>query len=311
MTPRLQGLAGEPARIVRVDRGFCAVATRQGVATAVIPQKVDWSPATGDWATVSGNPLTLAGIAPRSGVLRRRAPSGRREQILAANIDMVWIVLPLDRPIVPGRVERALVVAYDGGVTPRLVLSKADVAGALDTAYATLDRVCAWVPRNTVAAPLDDGMEQLHDQMTPGRAIALLGESGSGKSTLVNAIIGAQVRPTGDVRARDRKGRHTTTSRELLPVPGGGLLLDTPGIRELGVLDATDGLAQAFPDVESLLGACRYRNCSHAGEEGCAVAAAVDRGDLAGERWQRYQVLAAEAAAAHVSQGPLRPGRRS
>jgi len=290
-------LEGEPARVIRVDRGYCRVATPRGPDTAVIPVNPPTAPAAGDWAGVGGKPLTLTAVAPRSGVLRRRAPSSRREQILAANLDAVWIVLPLDRRAVAGRVERALVAAYEGGIPPRIVLSKADEPRHEDQVVTLLDAISPRIRYHRVAALHNRGVEDLRGHLPAGGTVALLGESGSGKSTLVNALVGTQVQPTGEVRERDRKGRHTTTSRQLIPVPSGGLLLDMPGIREFGVLDAVEGLAKAFPEVSQVLDHCRFSNCTHRGEPGCGIGDAIERGDLTEDRWSRYQGLAAEVAA--------------
>lgn len=294
---------------MRVDRGWCVVVTESARLTVPIPGAAGLSPATGDYATIDGDPTVLRELLPRRTALVRRAPSGRKVQVLAAEIDTVWIVLASDRPTSEGRVERALAVALDGAVLPRLVLTKIDRPLDLATTRAILDQVAPATPRDEVAALEGRGLEALTAQLTPGRTIALLGESGSGKSTLVNVLAGAEVQRTADVRAGDRKGRHTTTARELVPTPGGGVLLDTPGVRELGVLGAARGVDLAFGEVNALQGHCRFRDCAHVGEPGCAIVAALDAGDLDPGRWQRYQVLAAEAAEA-AAPDSARRGRR-
>lgn len=293
---------------MRVDRGACILATAGGLITAGIPVGV--RPATGDWATVSGEEPMLDTLAERTTALVRRAPSGRSEQVLAAEIQAAWIVLGMDRPLNAGRVERALVVTYDGGIAPSVVLAKADLAADLPRARTVLATVAPGVPVHPVVAPTGEGLAPLRAQLATPQTVALVGESGAGKSTLVNALAGQEIHRTAEVRARDHKGRHTTASRELVPVPGGGVLLDAPGVRELGVLAADRGLAAAFPEVAALAGACRFADCAHGGEPGCAVQSALADGRVEPRRWTRYLVLADEVAAAHAETERGGSGRR-
>ncbi|MBA2318000.1 MAG: ribosome small subunit-dependent GTPase A [Euzebyales bacterium] len=295
---RLAGLGGTPGRVVRVDRGACIVVTAGGLITAGIGVGV--RPATGDWTTVAGDPPMLDTLAERTTALVRRAPSGRREQVLAAEIQAAWIILGMDRPINAGRVERALVVTHDAGIAPSVVLAKADLAADLPKAEAALAAVAPGVPVHPVIALTGEGLAPLRAQLATPLTVALVGESGAGKSTLVNALAGQDLHRTAEVRARDRKGRHTTVSRELVPVPGGGVLLDAPGVRELGVLAADRGLAAAFPEIAALARDCRFADCAHGAEPGCAVQSALADGRLEPRRWSRYQVLAEEVAAAHA-----------
>jgi ribosome biogenesis GTPase len=191
--------------------------------------------------------------------------------------------------------ERYLAVAWESGATPEIVLSKADLARDLDSAVSSVRSVAFGTRFWVVSVEDADAMSALRDSLEPGQTVALLGPSGGGKSTLINGLADSEVAKTGEVRSVDGKGRHTTTSRELFPVHGGALLLDTPGMRELKVLDLEEGLGHAFPEIEALSAECRFRDCSHSSEPGCAVMAAVEEGRLDPDRLASYQKLQAEA----------------
>jgi ribosome biogenesis GTPase len=243
------------------------------------------------------DPWSILAVLPRRSAISRGAPgTGGGEQVLASNVDKVWIVHGLDLPFNPRRLERYLAVVWDGGATPEVILTKSDLAMDLEATVHQAQPVAMGVPIRSVSSGDPDSVQELRDTLVPGRTVSLLGPSGVGKSTLVNLLADATVAATGDVRAGDRKGRHTTTRRELFRIPGGALLLDTPGMRELrvGVLD--EGLKEAFADIEDLAQSCRFRDCRHEREPGCAVLDAIDRGTLDSGRLASFRKLQAEAA---------------
>jgi ribosome biogenesis GTPase len=215
---------------------------------------------------------------------------------LAANVDRLWIVQSLERSPNLRSLERYLAVAWESGASPEIILTKSDLAEELERAIESVNQVAfgtlVWVVsiEDTVA------MDGLRGSLLSGQTVALLGPSGAGKSTLINQLADTEVAKTGEVRSGDRKGRHTTTGRQLFPIQGGALLLDTPGMRELKVLDLDVGLGQAFPEIEELSAECRFRDCSHSSEPGCAVLAAVEDGGLDPDRMASYRKLQAEAA---------------
>lgn len=306
-----------PARVLRTDRGRVTVQAADGPVYAAAPPS-RWPgrddeviPTTGDWVAIVPTPdggaitagidapWTVVGVLPRTSRIARIDALGRDEQVLAANVDTVLIVHGLDRPLRLGRVERSLVLAWDSGAVPAIVLTKADlvdedhVAGVVAEVSTSAGATPVHVVSSTTGAGLDDVRAHLVDDRT---AVAL-GESGSGKSTLVNALVGAEVQATGAVRAGDAKGRHTTVTRDLVLVPSGGVVIDTPGLRSLGMADAGEGVALAYADIGALAERCRFRDCAHRGEPGCAVRAAEAAGEISGERIERYLQLGEEVAA--------------
>jgi ribosome biogenesis GTPase / thiamine phosphate phosphatase len=260
-------------------------------------------PVTGDWVAVPpgpnpADPVSIAGVLPRrSSLSRGEAGTGAAEHVLAANVDVVWIVHGLDMDPNPRRLERYLAVAWESGAVPELVLTKADLAaaGGVDVA-AELGSIAPGVDVHIVSTEWPESVRALRAQLKPGRTVALVGPSGAGKSSLINALADLPLAATGAVRDVDRKGRHTTTRRELFQIPGGALLLDTPGLRELRVWALEMGLGQAFPEIGALAVACRFRDCRHETEPGCAVLAAVAAGDLDEDRLASFRKLGAEAA---------------
>lgn len=228
----------------------------------------------------------------------RRGSAGetQSEQVIASNVDRLWIVQALDRAPNLRSLERYLAVAWESGASPEIVLTKSDLAANPEEAAETVRSIAFGVPVRVVSAQNRGSVASLLKSLTLGRTVALLGPSGAGKSTLINLLAGEEIAQTGEVRAGDRKGRHTTTGRELFPIDGGALLLDTPGMRELRVLDLEEGLQQAFPEIDGLSERCRFRDCSHSSEPGCAVKAAVAEGRLVPERLASYRKLQAEAA---------------
>lgn len=278
-----------PARVARQDRTGYLVVHEKGEAFARLPGHLrDTPPAVGDWVALDARePATIRALLPRRGAIVREDPGERsREQVVAANVDVLFIVASADAPVNDRRIERYLVLAASAGARPVVVLNKADLADAVPPAR---EDVATHVTSATTGA----GMDTLRALVPEGTTAAFVGPSGVGKSSLVNALLGAQALDTREVRASDHKGRHTTTARHLLPLPGGGVLLDTPGVRELGVWDAGAGVAAVFADVEELALQCRFRDCAHETEPGCAI-----RGNVAEERLASWRKLKREAAAA-------------
>jgi ribosome biogenesis GTPase len=275
-----------------VDRSAYDVLTEDGPArlSAVPPLEVT----VGDWLAVTGDGGWA--LLPRTSLLIRGASSGvSRSQPLAANVDVVLVVASLSLPIPIRRVERLLTLAWDSGATPVLVLTKSDLHPDPEAAARDLEPHAPGVPILLTRAAAGD-VAALEPYAGPGTTLVLLGASGAGKSTVVNALAGAPVMAIGDVRDVDGKGRHTTTHRELVVLPSGAIVIDTPGLRGVALTGSQEGLALAFSDVEELAAACRFADCAHVGEPGCAVQASLDAGDLSAARMESWRKLQRELA---------------
>jgi ribosome biogenesis GTPase / thiamine phosphate phosphatase len=274
-----------PGRVVRVDRGACLVGTGGADVHARTPAPV----AVGDWVAVRGTPddAAVVAVADRWSALQRRDPSGRT-QLLAVNVDLVFVTAPADRLSLT-RVERETVMGWDSGARPVVLLTKCDLA-----APGTHDDVAArlvGVDVIAVSIMTGQGVREVAALLQPSATGVLLGPSGAGKSSLANALLGTSRLPTAEVRAGDRRGRHTTAVRELVPVPGGGVLIDTPGLRSLSLALDHGGLAAGFPEIAALARSCRFGDCTHEHEPDCAVTEAVRSGGLPGERLASYHKL--------------------
>ena len=299
-----------PARVSRVEGPLCHLLGPDTPSSATIPGRLrghpEHQPVVGDWVLVAPDTNTVAVVLARKTRIARAAAGARTSvQIIAANVDRVFVVMGLDGDFNPRRLERYLAVCADAGTDAVVLLTK---AGACADPIARLDR-CRRVAQP--AGPLChhgaavhaidviDGLEQEIPQRyaEPGRTIALLGSSGAGKSTLANHLLGQDRMETAAVRDGDQRGRHTTAHRELLELPSGGLLIDNPGMRQLALWLDEDGLVRAFADVASAASACRFSDCSHSGEPGCAVRAAIDDGNLDADRLASFQRLQGEVEA--------------
>lgn len=292
---KLTALGGDdhlPGRVVRHDGAGLIVATSTGIWAAPFQRRLDPAPTVGDWVALAGDEPVA--ILPRTSLLRRRAALADVEQVLAANIDVVLVVCGLDRPVKQGRIERSATLARDAGATPVIVLTK----GALvPEATATADRVRGDNPGVEVLVTSvreEIGLDELRIR-TAGHTVTLLGESGAGKSSLLNALLGTEAAAVGEVRAGDAKGRHTTTTRELHLLPEGGSLIDTPGIRAVGLWVETEAVTASFTDIDELAEQCRFSDCGHASEPDCAVTAAVAAGEVTAARVEAWRALTAEA----------------
>ncbi len=290
-----------PARVSAQHRGEYDVLAELGELRAHVAGRLRHEassgadlPAVGDWVAL--RETTIQGVLPRrSAFLRKVAWSQTEAQVLAANIDTVFVVSGLDDDFSVRRLERYLTLAWESGATPALVLTKADLCDDPLARLLEAEQVAVGVPAHVVSNLTGEGLEELAAYLAPAKTVALLGSSGVGKSSLANRLLGAEVQATKEL-AEDGTGRHTTTTRQLIRLAGGALLLDTPGLREVQLWSADDGIDEAFADVDELAAGCRFNDCAHRREPGCAVQAAIDEGRLPRERLQSYRALQRELA---------------
>ena len=267
--------------------------------------------AVGDWVTLDAAGRNIVALLPRMSLLKRGAAGEHhRQQLIAANIDYVLVVVGLDQDYNPRRIERYLVLIRASGAEPVLVLTKADQCEIVDDCIDLLaDVEASGVPIVAVNAKDPASLAPLHPILGPGRTVVLVGSSGAGKSTLTNTLLGREKMKTNAVRGNDSKGRHTTTSRVLLPLPQGGCLIDTPGMREIK-LSGDEDVVESFDDIEAIAAGCRFRDCAHGNEPGCAVQAAIEDGTLDEARYLNFVKLRDELDAAAVTQAQRRAEER-
>ena len=288
------GPAAEPGRVLRHDGVAVQVRTPTGDRSIKLRRGVD-AVTVGDWLALDGE--QVLGLLDRASLLRRRAAGGDDVQLLAANLDLVLLACGLDRPVTAGRIQRGEALAWDAGAHPLLVLTKADLSSDTAAVLARIDAEHPGLERLVTSAATSEGIDELRQRLA-GATSVLLGESGAGKSRLVNAVLGSEAAVVGAVRTSDAKGRHTTTNRQLHELASGGVLIDSPGIREVGLAGDEESVDATFADIEDLATTCHFTDCTHDGEPGCAVALAVTAGELAQERVDAYADLRREAASA-------------
>lgn len=267
-------------------------------------------PAVGDWVAL--RPPTGDGRAVIHAVLPRRSKFSRKiaghrteEQVVAANVDTIFLVTGLDGDFNPRRIERYLTAAWDSGARPVVVLNKLDRCDNPDGCLLEAEAVAMGVPVHRVSARTGENTDELRAYLGPGQTVSFLGSSGVGKSTLINRLLGREKQRTGDVRESDDRGKHTTTHRELFQGPDGALLIDTPGLREIQLWEGDQGIESAFPDIEELAEQCRFRDCQHHGEPGCAVEEAARTGELPAERLESYRKLQKEMKQLQIRQDEI------
>lgn len=256
-------------------------------------------PAVGDWVAISARPAeraaTIVAVLPRRSCLSRKiAGATTDEQILAANVDTVFLLVGLDNDFNIRRVERYLSALWESGATPVVLLNKADLCDDVERRLEEVALVAPGVKTLVVSAAMGTGLEQLDAHLRPGRTVVLLGSSGVGKSTLANVLMGEEVQATGGLRRGDGKGHHTTTSRELIMLPTGAMLIDTPGLRAIQLWSDEQALDETFEDIEQIVATCRFSNCGHTSEPGCQIRRALQAGELDHGRWHNYQKMLKE-----------------
>jgi ribosome biogenesis GTPase len=288
----------EPGRVVLVAGGLYAVAAERGEIRASLAGRLRHQgivPAVGDFVAVDAKAGRIEEILPRRTRLSRKA-AGRKteEQVVAANVDVVFAVMGLDSDFNPRRLERFLATVWESGATPSVLLTKLDLCTELEERRREVEEVALGVDVLALSSLDGRGVGEVRSRLRPRETSVLVGSSGVGKSTLINRLIGAEVQSTAPVREWDERGRHTTSHRELFVLPNGALLIDNPGVREVALWSGDESLERTFEDVASFAIDCRFRDCAHEGEPGCAVLEAIDAGKLSEERHQSYRALERE-----------------
>ena len=304
MMPNTENLPGIPARVTAQHKERYEIVCEHGITHARLKTKEYYVnsqdfPTTGDFVMINYIPTgdsQIIATLPRRSYFSRRDPGPiPRDQAVAANFDYVFIMQSLNLNFNPKRLERYLALAWQSGATPVILLTKADLVEDYWEYLTQVERVAAGVNTHVVSAHTGYGLQRLNAYLQPGNTVVFLGSSGVGKSSLVNALAGEEIMSVGDIREEDSRGRHTTTHRQLIRLKSGVMIIDTPGMRELGMWDVSEGLGDAFADVEQFLGKCRFSDCSHEREPGCAIKAAIAAGELDIGRCESYRKLSEEA----------------
>jgi ribosome biogenesis GTPase len=297
-----------PARVAAQHRGAYVVFSELGELRAAAAGRLGHEafgigdlPAVGDWVAIAARPdegaATIHAVLPRRTKFSRKVALGAsQEQVLAANVDAVFLLMSLNEDFNLRRLERYVATAWESGAQPVIVLTKTDLCPEYELRVIEVEAIAFGVPVHAISNLTGDGLDLIRAQLAPGRTIALLGSSGVGKSTLINTLAGEELLATRPIREDDGEGRHTTTHRQLVLLPDGGLVVDTPGLRELQLWDSSEGLGETFADIDELALRCRFNDCAHRTEPGCAIRAALATGELDLGRWTSYKKLQRELA---------------
>jgi len=307
------------ARVTSVHKGRYGIVCAQGETYARLKTKeysgeAEIIPTVGDFVAIryieNGDSLITATLPRRTYFSRRSPGNTHEEQAVAANFDYVFIMQSLNMDFNPNRLERYLTLAYQSGAMPIVLLTKLDLVEDAAPYIHAAEQTSIGTAVHALSAHTGEGLPALAPYLQKGKTVVFLGSSGVGKSSLVNALAGEEIMPVGGIREDDSKGRHTTTHRQMLMLKNGVMIIDTPGMREMGMWDISEGLGEAFADVEQYIGCCRFSNCAHKTEPGCAIRAAISSGDLDAERWERYMRLKNEAEYADDKGGYLQQKRQ-
>ncbi len=299
-----QNYDGTPARVIAVHKERYKLICKNGECYGRLKTKEYYMesedfPTAGDFVIINYNPVgdsMIVKTLPRRTVFLRKDPDpNKAEQAVAANFDYVFIMQSLNHDFNVKRLERYLTLAWQSGAQPVVVLTKADLVDDFSDQMRTIELCTVGVPVHAVSSQTGYGIDELNVYLSPKKTVVFLGSSGVGKSSLVNALASEEIMTTNGIREDDSKGRHTTTHRELIMLKSGAMIIDTPGMRSLGMWDVSEGMGNAFADVEHLLGGCKFTNCRHESEPGCAIKEAIESGELTRERWESYLALKKEA----------------
>jgi ribosome biogenesis GTPase len=310
-----QDTDGVPARVLEVHKERYKLICPEGECFGRLKTKEyyvdnDWFPTAGDFVVIrynpSGDSMIIKTLQRRTVFMRKDPDPNKAEQAVAANFDYVFIIQSLNHDFNVKRLERYLTLSWQSGAEPVIILTKADVADDVEGSVRTAELYAMGAHVHAVSSFSGYGMDGLLKYLAPGKTVVLLGSSGVGKSSLVNTLAGEEIMKTSEIREDDSKGRHTTTHRQLIMLSNGAMIIDTPGMRSLGMWDVSEGIVNAFADVEKYLGCCKFSDCAHNSEPGCAIKAAIASGELTLERWESYNALKKEARYADDMESFLR-----